>query len=95
MTFRSGWVGVASYHNFIDFLYYSYLFNPLYTQVVEYHDDKKDSINPIKLYYTPLTFKEAFFLALNYRGFDPIIIKGEYDFKNFKRRKMLMPTLIS
>jgi hypothetical protein len=75
MVFKSGWVGVASFHNFIDFLYYSHLFNPVYARIIEYHDEKTS--NPIKLFYSPLTFKQAFFSALNYRGFDPIIIRGE------------------
>ncbi len=37
MSFKSGWVGVASRRNIIDFLYYSYLFNPTYARIVEYH----------------------------------------------------------
>jgi hypothetical protein len=92
LTFRSGWVGVASYNNFIDFLYYSYLFNPLYAKVVEYHERPAA---PAKIFYTPLSFREAFFEAMNYRGFDPIILHGEKQFKLFKRRKMLLTTLIS
>lgn len=39
MSFRSGWVGVASRKNIIDFLYYSYLFNPTYVRVIEYHSN--------------------------------------------------------
>lgn len=96
MTFRSGWVGVATHKNFVDFLYYSYMFNPVYARIIEYHDENATaSANPVKLFYTPLSFKEAFFSALNYRGFDPIVLKGEQELKKFKKRKMLMPTLIS
>ena len=43
MSFRSGWVGVASRKNIIDFLYYSYLFNPTYVRVIEYHPNPSSS----------------------------------------------------
>lgn len=52
MIFRSGWVGVASHQTIIDFLYYSYLFNPVYARMIEFIDDGK-----VKIFYTPLSFK--------------------------------------
>lgn len=73
MTFRSGWVGVASHQTIIDFLYYSYLFNPVYARMIEFIDDQ----NKVKLFYTPLSFNEAFIASLSYRGFDPIVLRGE------------------
>lgn len=45
MSFRSGWVGVASRKNIIDFLYYSYLFNPTYVRVIEYHPNASSDPN--------------------------------------------------
>lgn len=45
MSFRSGWVGVASRKNIIDFLYYSYLFNPTYVRVIEYHPNTSSDSN--------------------------------------------------
>ena len=52
LTFRSGWVGMASHKNIIDFIYYAYLFNPVFTRIIEYHSE-----NGLKYFYTPLTFK--------------------------------------
>ena len=72
LVFRSGWVGLASHKNIVDFIYYAYMFNPVFVRVVEYR--LQDST---KYLYTPLTFKEAFQAALYHRGFDPIILNGE------------------
>lgn len=41
LKFASGWVGVAPYNNFIDFLYYSCIFNPTYVRMIEYHEDQQ------------------------------------------------------
>ena len=53
LVFRSGWVGVATHKNIVDFLYYAYLFNPVFTRVIEYHE----SSGSVKIFYTPLSFK--------------------------------------
>lgn len=96
MTYKSGWVGVANNKNIAQFLYFSYLFNPTYARIVEYHEEISNlQGNNVKVFYTPLTFKEAFFASFNYRGFEPIVLKGEQELKRFKRRKMQMQTLVS
>lgn len=73
MVFRSGWVGVATHHTIIDFLYYSYIFNPTYVRIIENVSEEGKS----SIFYTPLTFSEAFFASLSYRGFDPIVLRGD------------------
>jgi len=30
LTYKSGWIGVSNHKNILDFIYYSYLFNPTY-----------------------------------------------------------------
>lgn len=90
LSFRSGWAGMALHKNFLDFLYYAYMFNPVFTRVIQYHSPKG-----LKMLYTPLSFKDAFFAALSHRGFDPVILNGEAEFKKFKHRKMELPVLVS
>ena len=36
MNFKSGWVGVGVKQNFIDFLYYAYLYNPVFVRIVQH-----------------------------------------------------------
>jgi hypothetical protein len=81
---------VATHKSIIDFLYYSYILNPVFVRLVLYRKPDKDT-----LFYAPLTFTEALRCSLHYRGFDPIIVHNEREFKNVKHRKLAMKTLVS
>lgn len=90
ITLKSGFIGVATHKSIIDFIYYSYILNPVFVRLVLYRKPDKDV-----LFYAPLTFAEALSCALNYRGFDPIIVHNYSEFKNVKHRKLAMKTLVS
>ncbi len=65
LTYKSGWIGVSNHKNILDFIYYSYLFNPTYVLPIFIKEEKK-------IRYTPISFKEAFYASLSHRGFEPL-----------------------
>lgn len=74
----------------MDYLYYSYLLNPVFVKLIIYKKEDRE-----ELYYSPLSFVEGLICALDYRGFDPIIIRNEKEYKAIKYRKLALKTLIS
>lgn len=55
LIFRSGSVGVGINNNFVDFLYYACMFNPIFCTLLEYYEEPET--NKRKLYYIPMTFR--------------------------------------
>ena len=90
ITLKSGWAGIGTHSSIVDYLYYSYLFNPVFVRVIIYRKEDKE-----EYFYSPLSFVESIKCGLTLRGFDPIIVKNERDYKNVKYRKMALKTLIS
>lgn len=90
ITLKSGWAGIGTHSSIIDYLYYSYLFNPVFVRVIIYKKEDKE-----EYFYSPLSFMESIKCALTLRGFDPIVVKSEREYKNVKYRKMALKTLIS
>lgn len=90
ITLKSGWVGIGTHSSIVDYLYYSYLFNPVFVRVIIYKKEDKE-----EYFYSPLSFMESIKCAISLRGFDPIIVKNEREYKNVKYRKMALKTLIS
>lgn len=74
----------------MDYLYYSYLLNPVFVKLIIYKKEDRE-----ELYYSPLSFVEGLLCALDCRGFDPIIIRNDKEYKAIKYRKLALKTLIS
>lgn len=87
---KSGFIGIGNHNSIIDYIYYSYIANPLFVKVLIFKKENKE-----ETYYCPLSFLESVRCALNNRGFDPIIIHNDKEFKQIKYRKLTMKTLIS
>lgn len=90
ITLRSGFIAVGSHRSIIDYLYYSYLLNPVFVRLIIYRKPDKE-----ETYYAPLSFSEAFKAAMTFRGFDPIVVHNDREFRAVNYRKMAMKTLIS
>lgn len=64
--------------------------NPVFVKILIYKKKEKEEI-----YYCPLSFLESAKCALDNRGFDPIVVHSEIEFKHVKYRKLTMKTLVS
>lgn len=90
ITLRSGFIAIGTHKSIVDYMYYSYLLNPVFVRIIVYKKEEGEDV-----YYAPLSFLESLRCALNYRGFDPIIVHNEKEFRHVKYRKMAMKTLVS
>ena len=100
-------MGMGTHKSIVDYLYYSYMFNPVFVRLVVFAKGKKaneEITSPLEfweqnkedqIYYSPLSFWESLKAAMQLRGFDPIVVENEKDFKALKIRKMALKTLIS
>jgi hypothetical protein len=90
ITLKSGFIGIGTHKSILDYLYYSYLLNPVFVRLIIYKKGESE-----ELYYSPLSFIESLHCALDCRGFDPIIVRSEREYKAVKYRKLAMKTLVS
>lgn len=70
---------MGTHKNIVDFLYYSYIFNPLFVRLILVVDkevkdgQEREFVKDVN--YAPLSYEEALKCAIQNRGFDPIVVR--------------------
>jgi hypothetical protein len=60
ITLKSGFIGIATHKNIIDFLYYSYIFNPVFVRIIIIVEKFENGLEIVKeINYAPLNYIES------------------------------------